>query len=41
MVMAALPFPAHLYRGDGLVMRVNRANQEFWGIPPEAVVDAR
>lgn len=36
--MDALPFPAHLYRRDGLVVRVNRANQEFWGIPPEAVV---
>jgi anti-anti-sigma regulatory factor len=36
--MDALPFPAHLIRRDGIVVRVNRANQEFWRIPPEAVV---
>jgi anti-anti-sigma regulatory factor len=36
--MDALPFPAHLFRADGLVVRVSRANEEFWRIPPAAVV---
>jgi anti-anti-sigma regulatory factor len=36
--MDALPFPAHVFRTDGLVLRVNRANEEFWGVPPAAVV---
>jgi anti-anti-sigma factor len=36
--MDGLVFPAQLFRSDGLVMRVNRANEEFWRIPSAAVV---
>jgi anti-anti-sigma factor len=36
--MDALPFPVVLYRPDGLLMRVNRACEEFWRVPATAVV---
>src|SRR5688572_17931468 len=36
--MDAIPFPAYLFRADGVVMRVNRAGEEFWGVPAAATV---
>lgn len=35
----ALPFPALLYRTDGLLVGYNRAAEDFWGISREQVVN--